>query len=287
MAETADDLSTPLGQKTVRRQAPVPAAVYRNPGARRAARPVPGDVRGLRHLQRQSAGRRAGRRTSRCARRLPRTKSPPWQPAAAPAAKSASKPRRPNQKTITIIDGSSGARHDVVLGGDGADKADANAAPAMMAGIDQRLLEKSRYGMIPVVVGWAEALHGLRRRGRPRQGRQNARGRHRGRRPWRRRRQDHRRHHETAAGGDAGVYALRLRSRQTGRARARAAPRDPAAGSDGAVRLSRQRPRSADPAHHAERRAESRPAVLAPQPVPGLCRDRQFHGRALRRQPTP
>ena len=26
-----------------------------------------------------------------------------------------------------------------------------------------------------------------------------------------------------------------------------------------------------------------RPAVLAPQPVPGLCRDRQFHGRALRR----
>ena len=29
--------------------------------------------------------------------------------------------------------------------------------------------------------------------------------------------------------------------------------------------------------------AESRPAVLAPQPIPGLCRDRQFHGRALRR----
>ena len=30
-------------------------------------------------------------------------------------------------------------------------------------------------------------------------------------------------------------------------------------------------------------RAESRPAVLAPQPLPGLCRHRQFHGRALRR----
>ena len=32
-----------------------------------------------------------------------------------------------------------------------ADKAEADAAPAMMAGVDQRLLEKSRYGMIPVV----------------------------------------------------------------------------------------------------------------------------------------
>ena len=28
--------------------------------------------------------------------------------------------------------------------------------------------------------------------------------------------------------------------------------------------------------------AEYRPAVLAPEPDPGLCRDRQFHGRALR-----
>ena len=30
--------------------------------------------------------------------------------------------------------------------------------------------------------------------------------------------------------------------------------------------------------------AESRPAVLASQPFPGLCRHRQFHGRALRRR---
>ena len=29
--------------------------------------------------------------------------------------------------------------------------------------------------------------------------------------------------------------------------------------------------------------AKSRPAVLAPQPAAGLCRHRQFHGRALRR----
>jgi len=71
------------------------------------------------------------------------------------AAKSASKqaPATEN-KTVTIIDGSSGKRQDVVIGGDAAtgDKTDAEAAPASpMAGIDPRLLEKSRYGMIPVV----------------------------------------------------------------------------------------------------------------------------------------
>jgi hypothetical protein len=74
--------------------------------------------------------------------------------AAEPTAKSA--PRKVaagEQKTITIIDGSSGARHDVTISGDGTDKADAEAPPAMMAGIDPRLLEKSRYGMIPVISG--------------------------------------------------------------------------------------------------------------------------------------
>lgn len=56
------------------------------------------------------------------------------------------------QKTITIIDGTSGKRQDVVIGG-GPEKAesDSAAAPAMATGIDQRLLEKTRYGMIPVV----------------------------------------------------------------------------------------------------------------------------------------
>jgi len=56
------------------------------------------------------------------------------------------------QKTVTIIDGSSGKRQDVVVGG-GSDKSasDSAAPPAMMTGIDQRLLEKTRYGMIPIV----------------------------------------------------------------------------------------------------------------------------------------
>jgi hypothetical protein len=38
----------------------------------------------------------------------------------------------------------------VTISGEAPDKAATEAAPAMMAGIDQRLLEKSRYGMIPV-----------------------------------------------------------------------------------------------------------------------------------------
>jgi polysaccharide deacetylase 2 family uncharacterized protein YibQ len=68
---------------------------------------------------------------------------------AEPAAKSVSSQTTPSgQKTVTIIDGSSGARHDMPISGETPDKAD--PAPTMMAGIDQRLLEKSRYGMIPV-----------------------------------------------------------------------------------------------------------------------------------------
>jgi hypothetical protein len=54
---------------------------------------------------------------------------------------------------VTIIDGSSGTRHDVLIGGghSGATKADTETAPAAMTGVDPRLLERSRYGMIPVV----------------------------------------------------------------------------------------------------------------------------------------
>ncbi|WP_339029142.1 divergent polysaccharide deacetylase family protein [Bradyrhizobium symbiodeficiens] len=57
------------------------------------------------------------------------------------------------QKTVTMIDGSTGARHDVVIGAgeDAGDKAGAASAPPVMAGINPKLLEKSRYGMIPAV----------------------------------------------------------------------------------------------------------------------------------------
>lgn len=77
---------------------------------------------------------------------------------AAPPAASVKALDAPGQRTITIIDGSSGTRHDVVV----SDRADetasppgsaapaADVAPMTMGGIDARLLEKSRYGMIPV-----------------------------------------------------------------------------------------------------------------------------------------
>jgi len=57
------------------------------------------------------------------------------------------------QKTITIIDGSSGARRDVVVSSDGSEMAETGApeaAAAVSTGINPKLLEKSRYGMVPV-----------------------------------------------------------------------------------------------------------------------------------------
>jgi uncharacterized protein len=54
-----------------------------------------------------------------------------------------------DQRTVTIIDGSSGARHDMTIAGEATEKGMAEA-PALMPGIDPRLLEKSRYGMIPM-----------------------------------------------------------------------------------------------------------------------------------------
>lgn len=71
------------------------------------------------------------------------------------AAKEAPKEAAGEHKTVTMIDGSTGARHDVVIGaGDVADKSEAaSAPPPVMAGIDPKLLEKSRYGMIPVMSG--------------------------------------------------------------------------------------------------------------------------------------
>jgi hypothetical protein len=156
MAETADDLSTPLGQTSQRRRHRyrlpftgmqliavllglflvtfIGFAIFNDnplggePIARVAISPsMPAE-------EKQAASASA---------------------AAEHGAKSEARHDTPGeQKTVTIIDGSSGARHDVMIGsGEAADKAGASAepAPGMMAGIDSRLLEKSRYGMIPVV----------------------------------------------------------------------------------------------------------------------------------------
>jgi polysaccharide deacetylase 2 family uncharacterized protein YibQ len=153
MAETADDLSTPLGQKTVRQK-----RRFRLPfTALQALAVVLGLLLvvfvGFAIFNDNPLG---GEPVSRVALRqaIPADEKPATAPSSAPTpgVKAAAKqPASGDQKTVTIIDGSSGAHRDVVIGGDAADKVEADAAPAMMAGIDQRLLEKSRYGMIPVV----------------------------------------------------------------------------------------------------------------------------------------
>jgi polysaccharide deacetylase 2 family uncharacterized protein YibQ len=150
MAETADDLSTPLGQTTVRRK-----RRFRLPFTGMQALAVLLGLFlvvfvGFAIFNDNPLG---GEPISRVAlREAAPADDKPATAASAPAMKSAARQSAPSdQKTVTIIDGSSGAHHDVVIGGDAADKVEADAAPAMMAGIDPRLLEKSRYGMIPVV----------------------------------------------------------------------------------------------------------------------------------------
>ncbi|MEA2941983.1 MAG: uncharacterized protein QOD09_2512 [Bradyrhizobium sp.] len=155
MAETADDLSTPLGQETAlkkRRRLRLPFT------ATQAVAVLMGlfllAFLGFAIFNDNPLGGEPGARVAI------RTAPPAEKPAAAPvdtpapAVKSAAEMAKPadpaGKRTITIIDGSSGARRDVVVPGDAPDKAESEAAPALMAGIDQRLLEKSRYGMIPV-----------------------------------------------------------------------------------------------------------------------------------------
>ncbi len=153
MVETADDLSAPLGQQTVRIK-----RRYRLPFTATQALAVLlglflAAFAGFAIFNDNPLG---GEPIARIAMRqaAPESeKSGPTSPGpSTPVAKSAPKQIAPDdQKTVTIIDGSNGARHDVVISGNGADKGEAVAEPAMMAGIDPRLLEKSRYGMIPVV----------------------------------------------------------------------------------------------------------------------------------------
>ena len=154
MAEATDDLSTPLGQATAAR----PKRRFRLPfSALQALAVVLGlflvVFAGFAIFNDNPLG---GEPTGRIVLRQPppgaeKSAASPSS-VAAPEQKSAAKQAvTSDQKTITVIDGSSGKRQDFVVGADGTDKAATDAAPAPMAGIDQRLLEKSRYGLIPVV----------------------------------------------------------------------------------------------------------------------------------------
>jgi uncharacterized protein len=149
MTDAADELSTPLGQKTARK-----TRRFRLPfTAMQALAAALGlilivfagvalfhdDPLGGEPIAHISLGK------------TPMAEEKPAGPAAEPATISAPKQPSAENKTVTIIDGSSGARHDVVIGGDAADKAGPNTPAAARVGIDQRLLEKSKYGMVPVV----------------------------------------------------------------------------------------------------------------------------------------
>lgn len=72
-------------------------------------------------------------------------------PQAHKEASAGTKEAVPGQQTITIIDGSSGARQNVVVGAGADAPVTPEGPPAVVAGINPKLLESSRYGMIPVV----------------------------------------------------------------------------------------------------------------------------------------
>jgi uncharacterized protein len=151
MADMTDDLSTPLGQTTLRRK-----RRFRLPFTALQGLAV---VLGLFLVAFAgfaifSDNPLGGEPVAHVALRQTTPAAEKAVPSAEPSAKAVAPKEQTapgEQKTVTIIDGSSGARHDVVVGDGASDKGDVGPAPTVMTGIDQRLLEKTRYGMIPVV----------------------------------------------------------------------------------------------------------------------------------------
>lgn len=71
---------------------------------------------------------------------------------ALPETQAAAKPvESAGQRTITIIDGSSGARRDVTVPNADAGETEQGKPPPVSAAIDPRLLEAGRYGPVPIV----------------------------------------------------------------------------------------------------------------------------------------
>ena len=153
MAETVDDLSAPLGQNAERRK-----RRFRLPFT--AMQVIAGLLGafllafiGFALFAKNPLG---GEPMVNVAirQKAKEDKAPPGPAAhAEPGQKAAPKQAATTeQKTVTIIDGSSGKRQDVVIGGNSpGTAASVPAAPAMTGGIDQRLLEQTRYGMIPII----------------------------------------------------------------------------------------------------------------------------------------
>jgi len=151
MADTADDLSTPLGQDTVRRK-----RRYRLPftGTQALATLLALFLAAFVAFAVFNDDPLGGEPIAHVAIRQPTQENAAATASTASGHESKSAPKQAaagEQKTVTIIDGSSGTRQSVVIGGDAVDQAGSDAVPGMMSGIDTRLLEKSRHGMIPAI----------------------------------------------------------------------------------------------------------------------------------------
>lgn len=85
---------------------------------------------------------------------LPGDKAAPASAAASPGpAPAGDAVKAPGQQTVTIIDGSSGTRQDVAIGGGSEASAKGDDSSTVAADVNPKLLETSRYGMIPTVAG--------------------------------------------------------------------------------------------------------------------------------------
>lgn len=160
MALSTDDLSTPLGQQSARKRR------FRLPfTATQALAVILGlfliTFFGFAIFNDNPLGGEPGARVA-IAPAKPAGEKAAATPATKAEAKHDSEPAKAaaaaGQKTITIIDGSSGARHDVVVPADGTSKSEPDALPAATAGINPRLLEKTRYGMVPVAADGLKPL---------------------------------------------------------------------------------------------------------------------------------
>jgi len=148
---TADDLNTPLGTgKPRRRRFTIPALVPRAIAGALAAcllifalwavlvdDPFGGEPVAVAPVQSRTA-------TASKAEPTPSATEAKANPPAQPATAAPEKGAPPNGKTVTIIDGLSGKREDVVVG----DAAGPAAAPAK---VDEHLIEASPQGSLPIV----------------------------------------------------------------------------------------------------------------------------------------
>ncbi|UZE49711.1 divergent polysaccharide deacetylase family protein [Rhodopseudomonas sp. P2A-2r] len=160
MALSTDDLSTPLGQKSTRKRR------FRLPFTATQALAVilglflVGFV-GFAIFNDDPMGGEPSVRVA-IAPGKPAGEKAAAAPPAKAEAKHDSEPAKAaataGQKTVTIIDGSSGARHDVVLPADGSGKSEPDGPLAAPTGIVPRLLEKTRYGMVPVAADGLKPL---------------------------------------------------------------------------------------------------------------------------------